>query len=216
VNPIVKQLVPGIVTHVVNLGGYVTKTKLLKLLYLVDVEYYRAHRVTLTAFDWKFFHLGPWAGEYDRVIDDLVSGGDLIERAGSKSEYETRFYHVAEPKELGRLFPTSSDEFTVRRVLSTWASASTGEILDYVYFHTEPMENGVRNQPLDFSSVIQVLPEQYVRPSSGTSPREIEKLRRKFRLQNEEAAREKPFAFTPPRYDEEFQKGVAKLESSEQ
>jgi hypothetical protein len=216
VNPIVKKLVPGIVTHVVDSGGYVTKTKLLKLLYLVDVEYYRAHRATLTGFDWKFFHLGPWAGEYDRVIDDLVSGGDLIERIGSKSDYETKFYHVAEPKELGKLFPTSSDEFTVRRVLNAWGSASTGEILDYVYFHTEPMENGVRNQPLDFSSVRQDLPEQYARPSSGTSASEIEKLRKKFRVQHEEAARGKPFAFTPPRYDEEFQKGVAKLESSEQ
>ena len=41
-------------------GSYFTKTKLLKLLYLFDVEYYRIHRIIFfTGFSWKFYHLGP-------------------------------------------------------------------------------------------------------------------------------------------------------------
>ncbi len=40
-NQALVKLIPAIISAVVERGGYVTKTKLLKLLYLFDVEYYR-------------------------------------------------------------------------------------------------------------------------------------------------------------------------------
>ena len=54
---VIDNLIPAVVTWVVEHDSYVTKTKLLKLLYVFDVEYYR-HRSTFTGFGWKFFHLG--------------------------------------------------------------------------------------------------------------------------------------------------------------
>lgn len=57
-----------------------TKTKLLKLLYLFDIEYYRAHQQTFTSFGWKFFHLGPWATEFDPALDELVAKGTLLQQ----------------------------------------------------------------------------------------------------------------------------------------
>src|ERR1700730_1177960 len=71
--PNIEKLMAAIVTWVVGQGSYVTKTKLLKLLYLFDVEYYRAHRQTFTGFGWKFFHLGPWAAAFDPALDQLVN-----------------------------------------------------------------------------------------------------------------------------------------------
>ena len=56
----IEKLMIAIVSWAVEQGSYITKTKLLKLLYLFDVEYYRVHRRTFTGFSWKFFHLGPW------------------------------------------------------------------------------------------------------------------------------------------------------------
>ena len=214
-NGIAQALVPAVVTYVVDAGGYVTKTKLLKLLYLMDVEFYRIHRQILTGFDWKFFHLGPWSAEFDPLMEGLVASGALIEQAATRPEYETKFYHVAEPRELGKLFKSATDEFVLRGVLRTWAESSTGEILDYVYFRTEPMERGVRNERLDFSSIPEPPTERYARPSSGTPRKEIAKLRAKFQSQSRETARPVPFAYTPPRYDDEFAKGIAKLESAE-
>jgi hypothetical protein len=82
-----KQLVPGIVSYVTDHHGYVTKTKLLKILYLFDIEYYRTNRRTFTGFDWKFFHLGPWTPEYDPLISDLVVNGVLLEQQSLRSEY---------------------------------------------------------------------------------------------------------------------------------
>src|SRR5215467_5983967 len=162
------------------MGGYVTKTKLLKLLYLLDVEFYRSHRETLTGFDWKFFHLGPWTAEFDPLIDTLLATDELVERPSTRTEYDTKFYHVDTPCDFGKLFKTATDEFSLKNVLRTWADSSTGQILDHVYFYTEPMERGVRNERLDFSSIPQGTTERYARPASDASPKEIQKLRAEF------------------------------------
>jgi hypothetical protein len=215
VNETVKVLIPAIVAYVVETGGYVTKTKLLKLLYLIDVEFYRSHRQTFTGFDWKFFHLGPWSADFDPLLSNLLASGTLIERIGTKPEYETKFYYVAEPHDLGKLFKSATDEFALKGVLKTWAESSTGEILDHVYFHTEPMEHGVRNERLDFSSISEGPVQQYIRPSSGIQAKEIKKLRAKFDSRSKELARHAAFAYTPPRYDDEFRKGIDELESTE-
>ena len=215
-NPLIKNLILAITWQAVEKGGYITKTKLLKLLYLLDVEYYRLHRQTFTGFNWKFFHLGPWAREFDPIIEELIRTEALVERASTKQEYDTKFFHVAEERDTRGLFPTLGDEALLRSILNTWSDASTGEILDYVYFHTEPMERGVRNELLDFSTVSQEKPEKYLRPSSGSPEKEIRKRRKafqdKFKQQN---ARSAEFEFTRPRYDEEFEKAIQKIEASD-
>src|SRR6266436_3759958 len=94
------QLVPAVVAYVANQGGYVTKTKLLKLLYLIDVDFYRVHHRTLTGFQWKYFHLGPWTNEFDPVLEKLVAEETIIETKSLKTEFETKFYKTTEPKEF--------------------------------------------------------------------------------------------------------------------
>jgi hypothetical protein len=92
VNAYTKKLIHAIVSQVVEKGGYVTKTKLLKLLYLFDVEYYRVHRQTFTGFNWKFFHLGPWAREFDPLMEELVHSETLVESTSAKQDYDTKFF----------------------------------------------------------------------------------------------------------------------------
>src|SRR5713226_4367588 len=133
-NPAIERLIPATVSHVNEHGGYMTKTKLLKLLYLFDVEYYRIHRQTFTGFSWKFFHLGPWAREFDPLIEELVRTETLVETTSAKQEYETKFFRAAEPRDMNGLFPTFADESLLLSILNTWSDAPTGEILDHVYF----------------------------------------------------------------------------------
>lgn len=215
-NPLIKSLILAIVSQAVEKGGYVTKTKLLKLLYLLDVEYYRLHRQTFTGFNWKFFHLGPWAREFDPIIEELIRKETLLERASTKPEYDTKFFNVAEARDTSGLFSTFADEAVLRSLLNTWSDASTGEILDYVYFHTEPMERGIRNELLDFSTVSQEKPEKYLRPSSTSPEKEIRKRRKAFQdklgRQNAQSAK---FEFTQPRYDVEFEKAIQKIEATD-
>src|SRR5258707_14802558 len=49
--PIAQDLALALLTGVKERGGTANKTKLLKLLYLADIEHFRKHGETLTAFD---------------------------------------------------------------------------------------------------------------------------------------------------------------------
>jgi hypothetical protein len=59
-------LIPAVLTYARAKGGYTTKTKLLKLLYLLDIEAFRKQRSTLTGFRWIFYKYGPWTYNRDR------------------------------------------------------------------------------------------------------------------------------------------------------
>lgn len=213
--PTIEKLIAAIVTWVVEQGSYVTKTKLLKLLYLFDLEYYRAHRHTFTGFAWKFFHLGPWAPEFDPTLEGLVSKGVLAQQR-SNTEFETTFYRAAERIDPREPFSNVKDEYILRAVLKTWGTRSTGEILDYVYFQTAPMEAGIRNAPLDFSLIQCETPTAYSRSSSGKTQAEIQKVRKSFEAEQAQrkARLNQPFTFTPPKYDEEYLNAMAKLETA--
>lgn len=205
------------VSYVNDHGGYVTKTKLLKLVYLFDVEYYRANRRTFTGFTWKFFHLGPWAREFDPVLDNLVTTGVLLESQSTRPEYDTKFLRTESAHDVSPLFASFRDESALRTVLSTWAESSTGEILDYVYFHTEPMEHGIRNEPLDFSAIPEDRPEKYTRSASGASAKQIARMKEDFASRLgalQQSHPPKPFDFTPPTYDDEFRAAIAKLDTA--
>ena len=217
-NSQLKEIIPAMVSYVNDHGGYMTKTKLLKLVYLFDVEYYRANRRTFTGFTWKFFHLGPWAREFDPILDELVSGGILTESQSTRPEYDRKFLRTESHYEVPHLFANFRDESALWTVLSTWADSPTGEILDYVYFRTEPMEHGVRNEPLDFSAIPEERPEKYTRSSSGASGTQIARMKRD--LANRLSALQqlhppKHFDFTPPRYDDEFRVAMAKLDAAD-
>jgi hypothetical protein len=179
---------------------------------LLDVEHYRSHRRTLTAFNWKFLHLGPWAREFDPLVDELIRSEMLIESTSSEQDFETKFYRTAESLEVSGLFPVLADEEVLYSTLGIWAEASTGEILDYVYFRTEPMLQGIRNEVLDFSTISTDKPERYTRPKSGTPEKEIRKAKRAFQGK---PAQQNDFQFTAPRYDEEFARALEKLETAD-
>jgi hypothetical protein len=207
------NLVTGIVTYVTEHGGYITKTKLLKLLYLFDVEFYRVHRKTFTGFEWKYFHLGPWTREFEVILGDLVATGMLEETVSAKSEYDTKFYRSSEHSDFTNLFQKYSDSATLKIVLDTWGESSTGEILDYVYFRTEPMEHGIRNEPLDFTKILAEPIVKYKKNTSGKTAKEIEAARRELEKRLAKSTKEQnAFNFTPPRYDEEFEQALEKLD----
>jgi hypothetical protein len=206
------ELVIAVVSYVTEHGGYVTKTKLLKLLYLFDVEFYRAHGKTFTGFQWKYFHLGPWTREFDPVLTQLIVDGSLTEQIAERPDFDTKFLRSTESRDLKTPFNNFRDEGILKVLLDTWGSSQTGEILDYVYFRTEPMEHGIRNEALDFSRVSHQLPETYKRPTSGKTASEIKAMRKEFSRR----VAERPattFEFTQPKYDEEFQAAMEKLDA---
>lgn len=215
-NQAIPQLIQAIATFAREKDAYLSKTKLLKLLYLFDVEYYRRHRRTFTEFSWKFFHLGPWTNEFDPVLDDLVRIGGLVPKQSTHPEYDSINYLPGESIEIDAVLTNIRDEGALKKVLNAWVERPVGEILDHVYFRTEPMENAVRNTPLDFSLVPAEQPVKYARSSSNTSPRDIAKMRQTIAERQRQLKTQQSLSppFTPPRYDSEFFQAMSKLEET--
>jgi hypothetical protein len=207
------ELLVAIVSYVTAHDGYVTKTKLLKLLYLLDVEFYRAHGQIFTGFNWKYFHLGPWTNEFDPLLEHVLAGRGLTENVRQHADYDARYLHAEERVDLRKPFDSYNDEAILKTVLDTWGPSTTGEILDYVYFRTEPMEHGIRNEALDFSKVLPNLTETYKRSASARTAGELSKLRREFGQKIAAAEHARAFHFTEPRYDDEFQAAMEKLDN---
>jgi hypothetical protein len=94
-----KQLISAIASLVREHGGAPTKTKLLKLLYLADVENWRDHGQRLTNLDWIFYLYGPWNREYDELLSEMESEG-LVEIRPGREDGEATFINTLRPAKL--------------------------------------------------------------------------------------------------------------------
>lgn len=207
-------LIPAVLTYVRARDGYATKTKLLKLLYLFDIEAFRKAKTTLTGFNWIFYKYGPWAPEYDDALAQLEKSGLITIRAGKRSELDTLFIDAVETVPLSNAFPTVLEEMQTRRIIESWADRPTGELLDYVYFHTAPMREARRGETLDFSRVLteESAPE-YKRTRSIVESEERKKKKREFRKLMKESRKNQPEPyFIEPRYDANFWRAVETLD----
>ena len=147
------------------------------------------------------------------MLDKLLAQDLLTEVPSSKPEYDTKFLKATEADDIGKLFSSYKDEAVLKTVLDTWGSCTTAEILDFVYFRTEPMEYGIRSEPLDFTKISAQPTSVYTRPPSGKTPGEIKALRRKFQEEIRTVSQQAKEAaeFTPPNYDAEFFEALEKL-----
>jgi hypothetical protein len=144
-----------------------------------------------------------------------VSRGDLIEHVVERPDFDAKYLRSGGGATLRAPFDNYRDEAILKTLLDTWGPSPTGEILDYVYFRTEPMEHGIRNENLDFSRVAEEVPGVYRRPASAKTDGEIKKLRREFGEKVAARLSSPKFQFTEPRYDEEFRAAMEKLDSGE-
>jgi hypothetical protein len=149
-NKEIGELILYIVDKVADLGGYTTTIRLVKYLYLIDLEHYRRYGETLTDLKWIYYHYGP----YTFSLPDIGSrlGFDL-----KQEEFHTKqgksgiLFRVQEPQELpGNV--SFAAESMINGLLQIWSDQETSELLLYVY-NTEPVKQGIQGQELDFSKV---------------------------------------------------------------
>lgn len=211
-NADLEKLIPAVISHIRQTGGYLTKTKLLKLLYLFDVEYYRVHRETFTGFDWIYYHLGPWTNEYDPLLSTLEERGLIAAAPSTHPDYDTVFFKTPEPVRIFGILPRE-DESILRVVLNHWGDKTTAQILDYVYFRTEPIEQGERDQRLDFSLIPAEGPTKYLRASSGKTQEQIRQMRIEFQRRAARLTDELVPVAISPKYDDAYFEFLQELEN---
>lgn len=127
------------------------RTKLVKLLYLIDLEYYRYNRKLLTGAKWIFYHYGPYSRELNAIIDEtpgiIFKDKEYIGAEKDFIDYEVEW----ETSEFDGVEPEI--RAITEKTRERWGSQDLATLLDYVYFDTEPMQGVQRNEPLRFDNV---------------------------------------------------------------
>jgi len=153
-----KQLVKYVVWLAGQFDTVVTETRLIKYLYLVDLYHARIKKgKTLTGWPWAFVYYGPYCSEAYDTIEQAVKF-NLIEEKYYDSKYES--------KDKFRLFSVEKDEqdkeppivkdlhiyiITQLQKIIRQHGDDIARLLDFVYYDTEPMQNAIPKQKLNFS-----------------------------------------------------------------
>ncbi len=152
----VHSLITYVITRLADMEATFGKTKLVKLLYLIDVEFYRTCTRTLTDFEWVFYHYGPYTHTIDSILKQLeldIPQEDVVTTSGYKAKiFKTPKYLAMEFTEFEKA-ASSLQKSIVDGVVNEWGLEDLNPILSHVYFHTEPMRDAHRGESLDFSNI---------------------------------------------------------------
>ena len=120
----------GLIIYVLRRGS-MARTKLMKLLFLIDRELHRRHGATV--FRWKMYKYGPFSREVLDTLDDMEIYGSVLSRVeGDAVVYELT---STAPAKLPQEVKEAADQ-----VLETWAHRSLDDLLSYVYSLEEVKE----------------------------------------------------------------------------
>jgi hypothetical protein len=144
---LVKRLIPYIIDQLRGMEAHISTIRLVKFLYLIDLEYYNRHFKTLTGIDWIKYKYGPYFFEW----------GDVIRSAGLDLEIEEidtdhgpgRTYSVPEEQKISDIVDFSTEQM-VNTILKKWGPEDKDTILKFVY-RTSPVEEANFREPLEFA-----------------------------------------------------------------
>ena len=138
--------------HLFDLG----QVRATKLVYLIEYEYFGWEQRRFTDLDWIFWNYGPWSKTLSLVLTKDFHTPMEEEIAPGKF----RPVHWSPPQfDKPKLkFGEVTLEGIIHNVLGRFAEMPYSELLDYVYFETEPMQNVMRGQTLDFSTISKAEP----------------------------------------------------------
>lgn len=152
-----------------------TKTALLKLCYLADVEHVSHYGHRLLDDEWVYFHYGPYVHGYD----DLLDRAAVDRRSGTTSSGHD--FETIAPSEDFKEPQLSFDlKRLVRSIVAGFGSLDLNSLLDYVYFDTEPMITvSHQGETLDFDTIRPA--EDYRIKTRSISPKKLAAFRKKYR-----------------------------------
>lgn len=146
------RLLLYVVQGLLDEEAYPSRTRIVKILYLIDVEYYRRHRQTLTGLKWICFKYGPYDLSFPRIFQKL-DFIDLEETEEATADGRKIFrYETVEEQDISDLVGYS-DKAMIDAIIEKWALENLNALLNHAYFETEPMEGAEKGDILDFSKI---------------------------------------------------------------
>lgn len=150
----VLDLIKYIVCYATDHDIRLSTVRLVKFLYLADLYHARWFGgETFTKFPWAFVYYGPYCREAMVGIDEAKLQG-LIASQAYESKYDDKDYavfacHDDSYEDLRKYLPIAMISELQYRIKKY--GDDTAQLLDYVYFETEPMLDVKKGDRLDFS-----------------------------------------------------------------
>lgn len=157
--PALPRLLPDVLLSVLALAREagkprLTTTELVKFAYLVD--YFTAVETNgrpLTETPWEFLHFGPYHPTVTEAIVALAAKGWIFDRSGGGTSKDYILYELADHTSFTLLDDLGAPR-NVRIEISQNIrefGGSLNSLLNFVYYHTTPMQFARPRQSLDFS-----------------------------------------------------------------
>lgn len=204
-----------IINQVQERGASPIKTQLMKLLYLLDLEFCRRYSRVLTELQWIYYHHGPYSAQLDRILGTLpdIEESEFVSRAGRRGyAYKSTADVDRNEQELIDVFGYAAKS-VLDHILDRWALEDLWVLLDYVYFETEPMQDAHRGEPLDFSKVIPAEARMLALPKTEFPKEKLLKLRQ--RLAESRPKRREIRTPTPASYDSGYFEAINAMNHDE-
>lgn len=141
--PDLRELAAYVIEAARSRHGAVNRARIVKLLYLVDVERVRSRRAPLTGLAWTCSDFGPSAPELTQTLADVERVELKPETWGARVGYE-RFGEPGRGDDW-----VSGTKVLVDGVVRDYGGLDLNALLDHVYFATGPMAGALPGQPLD-------------------------------------------------------------------
>jgi len=148
------------------------KVRLMKFLYLLDVEHYRYYGERCTGLEWVFYKYGPFAFELEDFLIKIKVKNEEIPLEKGKTLKKLKFDFDLQDEGNKPPFKCKG---ILDNLFKEWGSADLNQLLDYVYFGTEPMIDVQLHKRLDFTKVIPYKRAQTITISPATK-RKLRKL----------------------------------------
>lgn len=148
-----EKLIAYIIEH---LSGKITKTQLVKLAYLADLESTKFTNSQVSDIQWLRYHYGPYDKHLDERLGFLQQNGFIEIKQQNKVSDPDKTYFIfnytgksVDPN----LEPVKKD--IVDTIIKQFGSFTLNSLLKYVY-DTEPMKGAKKDEPLDLKKIVKM------------------------------------------------------------
>ena len=127
--------VAHIIAYILNLlgGKEYSKTKIVKLLYLLDIGYARYKGKSFTNINFSSYYYGPYSSEIEEAIDYLIKNKKLTVTRYRSGYHSSKNYYAFELNSTMDFWLTIEEKFDIHRYLKDYLFLSLNELLRITY-----------------------------------------------------------------------------------
>ncbi len=144
---LVRRLLLYIIDKLQDLDAPISTIRLVKYLYILDMEYFGRHGETLTGLNWIRYYYGPYSFEFPEIISSL--GIDIEVEEYPTDQGMGRTFRSLGEQRIDDVLDFSTNAL-LDRIIEHWSHENLDLLLDYVY-SSGALRDKKLHENLDFS-----------------------------------------------------------------